>query len=131
LPSPFDQGFSAEEVNEAAQQLPGNQAIAAGFHVFSINWEPQRITFFVDGDRYLSATPASLPPGGQWVFDQNPMYILLNLAVGGSPAPVGYPDITTTFPQQMVVDYVRVYQHVPLNRSVPVVRRERLLMAPF
>jgi beta-glucanase (GH16 family) len=44
---------------------------------------------------------------GQWVFD-HPNFILLNVAVGG--AWPGSPDGTTVFPQQMKVDYVRVYQ---------------------
>ncbi len=94
----------------ATYTLPGNQAISADFHSFSIEWEPGRIEFFVEGVSYLKTTPASLPRGGQWVFDNNPMFLLLNLAVGGSPAPVGYPDASTPFPQQMIVDYVRVYQ---------------------
>ena len=44
--------------------------------------------------------------GGQWVFDQ-PFYMLLNLAVGGSwPGP---PNAQTVFPARMLVDWVRLY----------------------
>jgi beta-glucanase (GH16 family) len=46
------------------------------------------------------------------VFDQ-PQFILLNLAVGGSWP--GAPDETTVFPQQMQVDYVRVYARPQLT----------------
>jgi beta-glucanase (GH16 family) len=93
----------------ATYTLPGNQLISAGYHVFSMQWAPGSIQLSVDGNAYLNATPASLPAGGTWVFDNNPMFLLLNLAVGGSPAPVGAPD-AAEFPQQMLVDYVRVYQ---------------------
>jgi len=52
-------------------------------------------------------TPADLPPGTKWVFD-HPFFLLLNVAVGGGWP--GDPDATTTFPQQMVVDYIRAYR---------------------
>ncbi|WP_190394387.1 ricin-type beta-trefoil lectin domain protein, partial [Nocardiopsis quinghaiensis] len=44
--------------------------------------------------------------GGNWVYDQS-FFMILNVAVGGEWP--GYPDATTQFPQQMIVDYVRVY----------------------
>jgi beta-glucanase (GH16 family) len=49
---------------------------------------------------------AQWPAGGTWVFD-HPFFIILNVAVGGDWP--GSPDSTTVFPQQMLVDYVRVY----------------------
>ncbi len=62
--------------------------------------------WYVDGKAYHRLTPASLPSGAKWVYD-HPFFLLLNVAVGGGWP--GDPDSTTTFPQQMVVDYVRVY----------------------
>jgi beta-glucanase (GH16 family) len=50
-----------------------------------------------------------LPPGTAWPFEY-PFYVLLDVAVGGSY--VGAPDVTTVFPQTMLVDYVRYYQQV-------------------
>ena len=45
---------------------------------------------------------------GEWVFNDRPFYIILNVAVGGNlPGP---PNAETEFPQTMLVDYVRVYQ---------------------
>jgi len=62
-------------------------------------------------DRRLEqGTPADLPPDTTWVYDP-PLSILLNLAVGGNWP--GSPDDTTVFPQQMLVDYVRVYSRKP------------------
>ena len=111
-------GYAGAGVS-ATYTLPANRQISADFHVFSIDWEPGSIEFLVDGNSYLKTTPASLPSGGQWVFDNNPMFLLLNVAVGGSPAPVGDPGATTQFPQDMLIDYVRVYQHVPLDSATP------------
>ena len=59
-------------------------------------------------------TPASLPKNCRWVFDQ-PKFILLNLAIGGKWP--GYPDATATFPQRMIVDYVRVYSRAPVSKT--------------
>jgi len=81
-------------------------AFADDFHVFAVSWQPNSITWTVDSLVYNRLTPANLPNGTQWVFSQ-PFFLLLNVAVGGSWP--GAPDATTTFPQQMVVDYVRVY----------------------
>jgi beta-glucanase (GH16 family) len=77
---------------------------ADAFHVFAIDWSPNRIAWSVDGTVYETRTPADLG-GRQWVFD-HPFFIILNLAVGGDFP--GNPDGTTVFPQQLVVDYVRV-----------------------
>ena len=52
-------------------------------------------------------TPPTIPSGTKWAFD-HPFFLLLNLAVGG--AWPGDPDASTSLPQQMVVDYVRVYK---------------------
>jgi beta-glucanase (GH16 family) len=89
--------------------LPDKRRLSDDFHVFSIDWQRDSVEFFVDGNSYLTVTPAKLPADSHWVFNA-PFFLMLNVAVGGYPAPVGYPDDTTTFPVQMLVDYVRVYQ---------------------
>lgn len=81
-------------------------AFADHFHVYAVSWQPNQIVWSMDGQVYHRLTPASLPAGAHWVYDQ-PFFLLLNVAVGGSWP--GDPDSTTTFPQQMVVDYVRVF----------------------
>ncbi len=76
------------------------------YHTFTVEWEPNLITWYVDGIQYHQATPADVAPN-PWVFEK-PFFLLLNLAVGGNfGGPVG-PD--TTFPQSYAIDYVRVYQ---------------------
>jgi beta-glucanase (GH16 family) len=81
-------------------------AFADDFHIYAVSWQPNEVDWSVDGHVYRRMRPADLPGGTQWVFDQA-FFLLLNVAVGGSWP--GDPDATTTFPQQMVVDYVRVY----------------------
>jgi beta-glucanase (GH16 family) len=90
----------------ASHKLAGNAAFADDSHVFAVEWESNRIHWYVDGRRYFTATPASLPSGKQWVFDKL-QFLLLNLAVGGHWP--GNPNATTTFPQRLTVDYVRVF----------------------
>ncbi len=78
------------------------------FHVYAIEWEEGEIRWFVDDRHYLTQTDWR-SDGGEYPapFDQR-FHLLLNVAVGGNwPGP---PDTTTTFPQELVVDYVRVYE---------------------
>ena len=88
------------------QSIQGSKApFADDFHVFAIQWAPGSVRFSVDGVVYKTVTPASLPAGAPSVLD-NPFFLLLNVAVGGTFP--GAPDASTQFPQQMLVDYVRV-----------------------
>ena len=85
---------------------------ADDYHVYAIEWTPQRVDFLVDGNSYHTVTPASLPAGARWVYD-HPFFLILNVAVGGAWA--GHPDGTSLFPQKMLVDYVRVYRREPMQ----------------
>jgi beta-glucanase (GH16 family) len=87
-------------------QLPGGKAFADDYHLFAVEWSPNQIWWLVDNVTYGYASTNALPTGAQWVFN-SPQYLLLNLAVGGTWP--GSPDSTTVFPQQLKVDYVRVY----------------------
>lgn len=100
-------GYSGVRDYSAAYKLPGGVNFYDDFHVFAIEWEPKVVRFFVDQDLYATFTPSRLPAGMKWVFD-HPFFIILNVAVGGDwPGP---PNSTTVFPQEMLVDYVRVYK---------------------
>ena len=89
---------------------------ADDYHVFAVEWTTNQIKWYVDTNLYFTATPASLPSGGTWVFT-NAQYLILNVAVGGNWP--GNPDGTTVFPQQMLVDYVRVYSPVTVPPTAP------------
>jgi hypothetical protein len=92
--------------NGTTYTLPGGAKFADGYHVFAVEWEAAAIRFYVDGALYGTHVPTDLPGNAKWVYD-HPYFVLLNVAVGGQFP--GNPDGTTTFPQEMSVDYVRVY----------------------
>ncbi len=100
-------GYSGKGGISAQYTLPGAPALADEFHLYAVDWTPGRIQFSIDGHVYATVTPALLPQGTKWVYN-HPFFLLLNLAVGG--AWPGNPDATTTFPQDLTVDYVRVYR---------------------
>ena len=97
-------GYSGGEGETKGYTLE-NDRFDTGFHIFGIEWGPDYINYYVDGDLYNQITPDDV--AGEWVFD-HPFYIIMNVAVGGSFP--GSPNAETVFPQTMVVDYVRVYQ---------------------
>ncbi len=98
----------------------------ADFHVYAIEWEPGEIRWYVDDHNYATQTSwwsSSKTTAGQgakptgssdlnpWPAPFNrPFYLVMNVAIGGNF--VGKPDRTTTFPAEMIVDYVRVYEKI-------------------
>jgi len=99
-------GYSGANPLSGSFTLPGSQRFADDFHIFSVEWEPGAIRFYVDGNLFETQTPANLPSGTQWAYD-HPFFLLLNVAVGGNWP--GNPDQSSVFPQTMLIDYVRVY----------------------
>jgi len=91
-----------------AEGIGGGRTIGAAlgdaFHNYAVEWSPNLIVWFLDGAEYFRITPAGLG-GDRWVFDHS-FFMILNVAVGGYWP--GYPDASTSFPQTMLVDYVRV-----------------------
>jgi beta-glucanase (GH16 family) len=97
------------DANNNHAQYGGSVQLSSGifaddFHVFTIEWSETTITWFMDGVQYhiVDITPSHLSE-----FHEN-FFIILNLAVGGDWP--GSPNTSTVFPQQLMVDYVRVYQ---------------------
>ncbi|MEY3894649.1 MAG: hypothetical protein RLZZ214_168 [Verrucomicrobiota bacterium] len=112
-------GYSGGNGISGSTVLPG-AALGDDFHVYAIEWEENRIRWFLDGQQFFSLTPANLPAGSAWVFNQ-PQFLLLNVAVGGNWP--GNPNGSTVFPQRMTVDYVRVYAPIataPASSTVTV-----------
>jgi beta-glucanase (GH16 family) len=66
----------------------------------------RRNSFLLRQGELQNCNAPDLPEGTKWVYD--PLFLLLNVAVGGNWP--GSPDATSSFPQVMLVDYVRVYQ---------------------
>jgi len=86
--------------------LSGN--FSDDFHIFTLEWEPAQIHWYVDGlfyqrqNEWYTANAAFPAP-----FDQY-FHLILNVAVGGTWP--GNPDFSTIFPQKLIVDYVRVFK---------------------
>jgi len=60
----------------------GNEPLTAGYHVYRVDWLPNSIKFYVDGELIGSRTRTSIAPN-QWVFNAE-FYLILNLATGGN-----------------------------------------------
>jgi beta-glucanase (GH16 family) len=75
------------------------------FHVYSMLWQQDSIKLYIDDQQYFSASKADV--SGTYPFNSN-FFFIFNVAIGGNFP--GSPDGTTTFPQRMVVDYIRVFQ---------------------
>ena len=69
--------------------------LSTGFHTVSIEWDRDKITWFIDGKEKFQSVDG---------IPRQPMYMLIDLAVRG-------PDATTKFPASFDIDYIRVYQH--------------------
>lgn len=92
----------------------GTKDFSEDYHTFTLDWEPGEISWYVDGvlfakqsDWYSKNENAAAPYTYPAPFDRD-FFLQLNVAVGGNWP--GYPDQTTSFPNQMLVDYVRVYE---------------------
>jgi len=91
-------------------------ASPTGFHVYAVEWSPEAIVWFVDGQRYAEAKAA------QWKRDEKgeataapfdqPFHLILNLAFGGRwPESANAKGVDeTALPATMEVDWVRVSQ---------------------
>lgn len=76
------------------------------FHVYAVNWTPNRISWYVDDLLFATRTPADMANPADWTFESYQYYLILNLAVGGN---LGGAVDNTALPQKMDIDYVRVY----------------------
>ncbi|GAA5523279.1 glycoside hydrolase family 16 protein [Aliifodinibius salicampi] len=77
------------------------------FHTYTVEWLPQKISFYIDGNQYFTFNKESSDPD-VWPFDQ-PFYLIINAAIGGAwGGTEGVAD--SIFPQKYYVDYVRVYK---------------------
>lgn len=77
--------------------------MSADFHSYAVEWSKDVIVWYVDGvETGRAPTPRDM---------HKPMYMLANLAVGGSWA--GAPDQTTAFPAVLAIDWIRAYRREP------------------
>ena len=79
----------------------------SNYHVYAIEWSENKIDFYVDDQKYFTFTNDKNGNHATWPFDKR-FHLLLNVAVGGNWP--GNPNLSTPFPAEMIVDYVRVYK---------------------
>ncbi|SHL75317.1 Carbohydrate binding domain-containing protein [Anaerocolumna jejuensis DSM 15929] len=108
-------------------QSQGTKILSSGdfsdaYHVFSMEWEPEKISFYVDGKLTKTETKWYTSTDGVGTitypapFDQE-FYMILNVAVGGNWP--GNPNADTDFSKaKMLVDYVKVYQKPSYDENV-------------
>jgi licheninase len=114
-------GFDPDVVHatvhtEAYNHMQGTQrgnsirvdSARTAFNVYAVEWTPTMIRAFVNGQQYFLFERAPGATYRRWPFDQD-FHLLLNIAVGGSWGGAEGGD-STIWPQQMVIDYVRVYE---------------------
>jgi beta-glucanase (GH16 family) len=99
-------GTSTDSDLTGTYTLAGGAKLGDGFHTYAVEWSASAINFYVDDMLYETQTPATAT-GRDWEFNK-PFFIILNVAVGGNFP--GAPSSSTTFPQTMKVDWVRVYE---------------------
>ena len=80
-------------------------SVETAFHVYSLDWDVDQATISIDSKEVVTFKNPHTN-WGDWPFDRNFMFIL-NVAIGGLGGPVD----DSIFPQKMLIDYVRVYQH--------------------
>jgi beta-glucanase (GH16 family) len=88
-----------EESPNEEYRLPG-RTLAEGWHTIRLDWQPERLTWSLDGKEVWRLTGSDVP--------DEPMYLVMNLAVGGVYP--GSPDETTEFPATFEIDRVRITQ---------------------
>lgn len=108
-------GYSVQQHQWKGDSVSVPGGYYSDFHVYSCEWQPGKITFYLDGKLFSTRTPQECQP---WPFDSNnKFYVILNFAVGGDWP--GAPDGSTPFPSEFVIDYVRVYQGTPSPSPQP------------
>ena len=97
-PESYGQSFNTKITNL--------DAIEEGFHVYKTKWDANQIMFYIDDLLVYTFSP-EIKNDKTWPFNK-PFYIILNLAIGGNFGGSEVDD--AIFPQDFVIDYVRVYQ---------------------
>ena len=90
---------------QSSSHVISSGSYADNFHIYSIQWQPDHIAWYVDGIQFLQVTPSSYP-NINWPFNSNNWYLMFNLAITSSG-----PNSNTLFPSQIEIDWVRIYEN--------------------
>jgi beta-glucanase (GH16 family) len=115
-------GYSGNTPLVSRRPFPASNDIT-GWHIYSVDWTPDRLAFKVDDDLFYEVTKTAVEQYGRWAYD-NPKHLIVNLAIGGQyPRAVNHVDApyvglpASTVDQikadkaVMLVDWVRITPH--------------------
>ena len=111
--------------------LPSGALMYNAYHTYAMDWSPGSISWSIDGTKYLTETPSSsnfTSVNGNWVFDDHPFYLILDICQGGPFATTGN---NITAPLNMDIAYVSVSTPEPASilllagGMVPLLMRRR------
>ena len=98
---------SSNHQYQSSSYQKNNGSFADNFHTYEIIWRPNKIEWFVDGTKFFEVDSNSFNQIYAWPFNSNQWYLILNLAITSSG-----PSLSTVFPNQIEVDYVRIYEEI-------------------
>ena len=93
--------------------MEADSDISNNYHIYSMNWSPNQISFLLDNVIYYTYNP-SVKDANTWPFDKE-QYVLLNIAMGGVAGTIASDFVESS----MVIDYVRVYQNTTIDTQPP------------
>ena len=112
---------------ETSSSYISSGSYADDFHTYSVIWKEDTITWYVDEIELFSLNPSSywsIPSQSAWPFNANEWYLMINLAITQAG-----PNSNTVFPNQMEIDYVRVYQE-NLTNSINIDDKNKYIVFP-
>ena len=118
---------SSTHFYETSSSYISSGSYADDFHTYSVIWKEDTITWYVDEIELFSLNPSSywsIPSQSAWPFNANEWYIMINLAITQAG-----PNSNTVFPNQMEIDYVRVYQE-NLTNSINIDDKNKYIVLP-
>lgn len=98
-------GYRNQHVSNVGRDWDSGVAVSQAFHTYSIDVQPDAVTFRFDGQPYFTAAPEDLRPGQVWAFNK-PFYLIMQIAVGGVWQ--GQPGPSTPAVNTMLIDRVTV-----------------------
>lgn len=93
--------------------IEASSNIDSNYHVYSMNWSPNEISFLLDNKIFYTYNPV-VKNASTWPFDKE-QYLLLNIAMGGVAGQI----VSNFTKTSMVIDYVRVYQNTTVDTQAP------------
>ena len=118
---------SSAHFYETSSSYISTGSYADNFHTYSVIWKEDTITWYVDETELFSLNPSSywsIPSQSAWPFNANEWYLMINLAITQAG-----PNSNTVFPNQMEIDYVRVYQE-NLTNSINIDNKNKYTVFP-